>query len=276
MKAFIHYLFSVFGLQIIRTSVFSDQFVKKNEIAHTYVKADSALESEFFEIMNSIELLNKNLDTPHGGVTSYTLFCAIQYLLQNKIQGDIIECGVYDGNKMLLAMEYLFRHDCNAYQVYLYDTFAGMTEPSEKDYAATNLIDYYDAEAVKQKHTALQESEFNRWCYVSEEKVRENIKLSSYSPEKVTLVRGDVRETLKKHSHKQIALLRLDTDFYDSSLAELKALYDYVVPGGVIIFDDYGGWAGQQQATSEFIAELEHKPLLVRTNQAERVMIKVK
>jgi hypothetical protein len=61
-------------------------------------------------------------------------------------------------------------------------------------------------------------------------------------------------ETLKDKTKipEKIAILRLDTDWYKSSKYELEQMYDNVVTGGIIIFDDYYYWEGQRKATDEF------------------------
>jgi len=56
----------------------------------------------------------------------------------------------------------------------------------------------------------------------------------------------------KNNIPEKIAILRLDTDWYESSKIELEKLYDNVVHGGLIIFDDYYHWEGQRLATDEF------------------------
>ena len=92
----------------------------------------------------------------------------------------------------------------------------------------------------------------NGWCYTPLEKVQNRLNSTGYSQSNLHYVVGDVMETLKDKTKipEKIAILRLDTDWYESSKYELEQMYDNVVSGGVIIFDDYYHWDGQRRATS--------------------------
>ena len=73
--------------------------------------------------------------------------------------------------------------------------------------------------------------------------------------DKIEFIEGNVRETLTQLKLPQsIALLRLDTDFYDSTLIELQVLWPRLSIGGVLILDDYGHWDGARKAVDEYIA----------------------
>jgi hypothetical protein len=72
----------------------------------------------------------------------------------------------------------------------------------------------------------------------------------------------------------QIAVLRLDTDFYESTRHELRHLYPRLVHGGVLIIDDYGHWAGARKAVDEYIAEEGIRLLLNRIDYTGRIAIK--
>jgi len=89
-------------------------------------------------------------------------------------------------------------------------------------------------------------------------------------------IKTDVRdrESLKNSIKGQIALLRLDTDFYDSTLAILEALYSRVTKHGCLIHDDYGHWKGHHQACEEFYSKMDINPFLIRTCRKERIEIK--
>ena len=74
------------------------------------------------------------------------------------------------------------------------------------------------------------------------------------------------QDTVKHHTE-PIAILRLDTDWYESSKNEIEKLYKHVVPGGVIIIDDYYHWAGQKQAIDEFILNNNFKIEMFRQDE---------
>ena len=70
-------------------------------------------------------------------------------------------------------------------------------------------------------------------------------------------IKGDVRKTLLDENNlpDSISILRLDTDFYDSTLIELELLYPRLTPGGYLIVDDYGHWRGSRHAVNEYFGE---------------------
>ncbi len=135
-------------------------------------------------------------------------------------------------------------------ELYLFDTFTGMTEAGPQDVDihgdhADSLMKGKRGEEI----AALVKAEAGL------ENVRAAIQSTGYDMRLVHLVEGDVRQTLKKTSTLQIALLRLDTEFYDSTLAELEILYPRLSRGGIMIIDDYGHWAGAKQAVDEYFSK---------------------
>lgn len=180
---------------------------------------------------------------------------AIKYILANNIEGDIVECGVYNGNFQVIWIEELQKQGAIR-DLYLFDTFEGLVEPGEHDYTAdTALLYNMNKDTVKDywKNQKIDDNT-NGWCYCPLDSVKERLNSTGYSQDHIHYVVGDVLETLKDRSNipDKIAILRLDTDWYESSKYELEQMYDNVVDGGVIIFDDYLHWNGQRKATDEF------------------------
>lgn len=88
---------------------------------------------------------------------------------------------------------------------------------------------------------------------------------------------GPVEETLITKVPERIALLRLDTDWYESTRAELEYLYPRLVVGGVLIVDDYGHWKGARKAVDEYFAALGNDaPLLNRLDYTGRMAVRCK
>jgi hypothetical protein len=87
-------------------------------------------------------------------------------------------------------------------------------------------------------------------------------------------VQGPVEQTLLIESNipKQIALLRLDTDWYASTKIELEVLYPRLVTGGVLIVDDYDCWQGSRAAVDEYFAN--NAPLLTPLDYEARIAVK--
>ena len=180
---------------------------------------------------------------------------AIKYILQNNIEGVIIECGVQSGNFEHIWINELLQNDV-VRDIYLYDTFGGLVKPSEYDYTCDNatLFKMDKDEVYKIWESHIINDKVNGWCYTPLEIVQNRLNSTGYPPSKLHYVVGDVMETLKDKSKipEKIAILRLDTDWYESSKYELEQMYDNVVTGGVIIFDDYYHWDGQRRATDDY------------------------
>jgi O-methyltransferase len=180
---------------------------------------------------------------------------ALNYILDNNIEGVIVECGVESGDFEYLWIEQLKKRN-QIRDIYMYDTFNGLTEPGEYDYTANTAVLYkMDANEVYNEWKKHQINEItNTCCYCPLENVKKRLNETNYPQEHLFYIKGDVLDTLKikENLPDKIAILRLDTDWYKSSLFELEMLYDRVVENGVIIFDDYYHWNGQKRATDEF------------------------
>jgi len=208
-----------------------------------------------------------------GKEALYSLYQAVKYVLSREIPGDIVECGVWRGGGSLLAGLALkrFRKESEEApsrdrRVWLYDTFEGMTAPIDADVD----IGGGSARAYIEKY-----GDDGKWCYSDEDEVRMNLVAGGLSPEEFVLVKGDVLDTLDRESPRQISVLRLDTDWYESTKKELEVLYPLLSPGGVLIIDDYGHWQGARKAVDEYF-ETQAKPIfLQRTTYAVRTGVKI-
>jgi hypothetical protein len=154
-------------------------------------------------------------------------------------------------------------------ELYLFDTFEGMSAPTEKDV----MFDGTKAQDVLNPNEK-KEGVDNYWCIAGVENVRKNILSTGYPAERIHLVKGKVEETIPNNAPEKIALLRLDTDWYESTKHELEHLYPRLAPNGVLIIDDYGHWVGAKQAVDEYFATLKLKPFLSRLDYTGRLVIK--
>lgn len=175
------------------------------------------------------------------------LYQAVIQINKNNIEGDFVECGVYKGgsvmNMVLTQLNYKKRAD-----IYLYDTFEGMTAETEYD------VNYEGTPAQK---ILRRES---KKCIASLEEVKRNVNITHYPEELLHYVKGDVAKTLLENVPERIALLRLDTDWYESTKIELEILYPKLVKGGILILDDYGYWKGARKASDDYFASIGIKP----------------
>jgi O-methyltransferase len=206
----------------------------------------------------------------------HTTYAAVEYILNAGLAGDLIECGVYQGRQILMMAETLKARGVLDRDIYLYDTFAGQIQPTVEDYKDNeNPTASYEANLARWKKGQITGAS-RAWKVATVEEVQRNVFLSGYPPERFHFIKGDVLSTLPNHLHDRIALLRLDTDWYESTKQELTHLYDRLVVGGVLIIDDYGRWRGCRKAVDEYFASLGARaPFLVRTSGSERVSVKV-
>ena len=174
---------------------------------------------------------------------------SIDYIIKNNIEGAIVECGVWRGGSIAAMMYRLCDYNATAREIYLFDTFAGMTEPTKVD------MKYNSQEPAKVKFDKMQRQEHNEWCFAELNEVKKTMKAIPYPSNKINYVVGDVLKTTGAENIPKIAVLRIDVDFYEGTKACLESLYSSVVKGGIIILDDYGIWDGAKKATKEFIDE---------------------
>jgi len=145
--------------------------------------------------------------------------------------------------------------------LYLLDTFEGMTAPTDKDRNMDGkLASEYRYEDVN--------------CTASLDDVRSNMSLTHYPLEKLHFIKGKVEETIPMKGLSKIALLRLDTDWYESTKHELRYLFPLLSIGGVLIIDDYGHWRGTREAVDEYLEETGQTLLLQRVDYACYMAIK--
>lgn len=191
---------------------------------------------------------------------------SVEYLCRNQIEGDIVECGVWRGGCMMAAALALMRQGDRSRRIFLCDTFEGMSAPTEEDRS-------YDGIAAQ---TLLNETPKGEgvWCEASIEDVKANLASTGYPAENLAFIKGKIEHTIPDDRIGRIALLRLDTDWYESTRHEFEHLYPKLAPHGVCIVDDYGHWAGARQATDEYFAKQPFKPMLSRIDYTGRMIIK--
>jgi O-methyltransferase len=185
----------------------------------------------------------------------FALVVAVRYIVDRAIPGDIVECGVWRGGSMQAIARLLAARGVTDRELHLFDTFEGMPPPTEDDVRrggppAAQLL-------------ATRPKTANVWAIADLEDVKAGMAQVDYPPERIHYHPGLVEDTIPAGAPEQIALLRLDTDWYASTKHELDHLYDRVPSGGVVIIDDYDYWDGSRKAVDEFIAQTGARLLLV-------------
>ena len=186
----------------------------------------------------------------------YALILATRYVRDHAIPGDIVECGVWRGGSMQAVARTLLSAGDTSRHLYLFDTYEGMPPPSEKDVR-------HDGSSAADLLTMLPRDS-KVWAVATLEDVQEGFAQIPYPAEKVHFVKGLVEDTVPAEAPEQIAILRLDTDWYESTRHELEHLYPRLVSGGVLLIDDYGWWQGSREAVEEFLRKTGERLLLLR------------
>ena len=199
----------------------------------------------------------------------YELYKAVQYLVKASIPGDIVECGVWKGGSSIVAALTLISMGDTDRRIWLYDTFEGMPEPGEED------IRSIDGLKATQAWSTLKPNEESKWIYSPLEEVQTNIYSTGYPKANISFVKGKVEETIPANVANQIALLRLDTDWYESTYHELQHLFPRVSNQGVLIIDDYGWWKGSRTATDQYFSENNINLFLHRIDDSGRLALKL-
>lgn len=180
---------------------------------------------------------------------------ALLYIEHERLKGDIAECGVWKAGHIMLARTISPHRRC-----WLYDTFdEGLTAPGEHDVTRSGRR---PKNKEGEKGISIPEvmAGFARFGLLDESKL--------------VFVRGKTQETLQLPwaLPEQLVLLRLDTNWYESTKVELEVLWPRLVPGGILIIDDYGHWMGAKKAVNEFFAT--DPPRMQEIDYSARLIVK--
>jgi hypothetical protein len=170
----------------------------------------------------------------------YNVYQSMRYIARNGIRGNAVECGCFLGG-IAMFMGLLRAELSNpGMEIILFDTFKGAPVGSEDVVLGTRFVEPAELPSYRD----------------SVPETIESVVGSTIGYRFVDAQTGD------------LALLRLDTDYYSSTAAELRVLYPRLVTGGVLIVDDYGMFQGSRRATDEYFATLARPPLLNRIDVA--------
>lgn len=194
----------------------------------------------------------------------WALINSINYISNKKIQGDFVECGVWKGGNLILYNLLNKKKNLNR-NIYGFDTFEGMPFPGKFDFK-------YDGRSAVYLYNKKTKSD-KGWCKSTLDEVKKNI--SKECPNNnIKLIKGKVEDTLliEKNIPQKISILRLDTDFYESTKIELEVLFPRLETGGILIIDDYGNYKGARKAVDEYF---KSKTFLIYVDHTCRMLIKM-
>jgi SAM-dependent methyltransferase len=152
-----------------------------------------------------------------------------------------VECGVAKGGALCL----IANHANPKSKVYGFDSFEKMPNLTDQD---------ENEDRALRNNFVRQNGKYVGRKFAGENDVINAFKKLNISMDNVELVKGFIQDTLPKHldNIQNIAVLHLDVDFYEATKCALEQLYDKVIPGGVIIIDDYDAYIGCRHAVTDF------------------------
>jgi len=165
-----------------------------------------------------------------------------QDIERRKLPGSFVECGTWKGGCAATMAAVAHRYGGQRTTWY-FDSFEGMPEPTEKDARGSGkdgCMQDIMGDVLKASVTDVEEVVYN---------------ILRLPREKNIIIKGWFKDTLPQQKRKigQITILRLDGDWYESTMTALNELYDQVAVGGYVIIDDYGAWEGCRRAVHEFV-----------------------
>jgi hypothetical protein len=222
------------------------------------------LEEEFLQLYDSCRA-----ETMTSIERMYALYQATCHVLDSGVPGDLVECGVWRGGSAMLMAYTLLSRGCTDRTIWLYDTFDGATTPGDDD---VQEMSGRLARDILDESERSQDDPF--WAVAPRTVVESNLLRTRYPMDRFRFVQGDVLATIPGEAPANLSILRLDTDWYQSTRHELEQLYPRLSPGGVLIVDDYGYWRGARKATDEYFQTVDDRPLLNRIDYTGRIGVK--
>ncbi|MGI9474227.1 MAG: TylF/MycF/NovP-related O-methyltransferase [Rubripirellula sp.] len=192
---------------------------------------------------------------------------AVRYITSARIEGDIVECGVWRGGSMMAIADMLKKQGDTSRDLHLFDTFSGMSDPTENDVTVHGET----AETLMEVESKADATSV--WCVSNLKDVQDHMASVGYPESQIHYYEGMVEDTIPAGAPGKISLLRLDTDFYESTRHEMEHLFPRLADGGVLIVDDYGHWAGAKRAVDEYFESHGIALMLNRLDYTGRIGI---
>ncbi|MBI2053763.1 MAG: class I SAM-dependent methyltransferase [Candidatus Staskawiczbacteria bacterium] len=239
--------------------------VKKNENLYgLYKKARFIKNISHRDFFNFKKLLLFKKVYPYTMLSWQRLSNAYELALQvekDNLKGAFVECGVWKGG-CAGVMAYALKESNSKRKTWLFDSFEGLPEPTKKD---GKMAEDYAKNKSEGKLETIDK------CVGPMKDVKKLFfEILKINPENVVIEKGWFQDTLPLAKNKigDIAILRLDGDWYESTKCCFQNLYDNVVVKGYVIIDDYGYWEGARKAAEEFFSERNIKPELIKIDSA--------
>lgn len=199
----------------------------------------------------------------------FALYQSVIYTIEHGLPGDFVECGVWKGGSSMMIVKTLLQLGVTDRVLWMYDTYEGMSEPTEED------RDYSGKPAGQLLDASEKADAYSVWCYSSMEEVQENLSRTGYPQTQIRFIKGKVEDSIPGAIPDHISLLRLDTDWYASTMHELVYLYPLLAKNGILIIDDFGHWEGAKKAVLEYFDKQGPRPLINRIDDTGRIITKI-
>jgi hypothetical protein len=196
-----------------------------------------------------------------------SLIRSVAHVLDNDIPGDFVECGVWKGGSAMIIAKILKDRKIVNRKLFLYDTFEGMVPPLDVDKT-------FDGQQAAVLMDSQSKADSVVWAFSPEEEVKKNLASTNLNAELIRFIKGDVCQTILTQKPEEIAVLRLDTDWYESTKAELDILFPLVSENGIVIIDDYGHWSGCKKAVDEYFSKCSKPYFFNRVDYTGRLIVK--
>jgi hypothetical protein len=168
------------------------------------------------------------------------LIVAARALQRPELAGSaVVECGTWKGGMAAALMEIGGTHRRYCF----FDSFEGLP-PAEP----------IDGKAALEYQSAKNSPFYYNNCAATIEEFKATIARTAVPIEKVEIYKGLFEQTFPGFNPPPVAVLRLDADWYSSTMACLTKFWDSVMPGGLVIIDDYGNWDGCTKAVHDFLS----------------------
>jgi len=252
------------------------KFLKNKILEYLKYKGYVIKKKSYFENIKRIPSLNKTQKkilsissklTMTPKIRQYALLNLLDYIFKKNIEGDLVECGVWFGGNLIIFDQLKKKHKSKK-KIYGYDTFSGMPKPTLKDKDIQKKLFLENYEDLNKRYYS--QEKFNLL------KVKRNLRSNKVNLRNVKLIQGKVEETLfkKENLPNKISLLRLDTDWFESTNVSLNQLYPKLVKGGVLIIDDYGWNSGCKKAVDNFFKKQKKEISFFRIDHESIFLIK--
>lgn len=192
------------------------------------------------------------------------LFNLCAEVIESELPGEFVEAGVWKGGASAL-MGTLCDIEAKGRKTFSFDSFQGMSVPNPQ----FDLLEGEDVPSMCfQPDAQLRDfdlTDFKQTCF----------EIMAVSDKTLNIVPGWVDDTIDEASKciGQVAILRLDIDFYEPTKRVLEALYHKMPKGGYVICDDYGAWKGARKAIDDFRQQQGITAPLAQTYRTENLRI---